>query len=225
VQDFFDNFSNTTSTEHISARLDSRAHIGVSFYDGKNQYLALASKGDMKTLLEEMRMDGNGNPANLNSWSGVVTSGFVSMAAHFYPDYQKDSNFRLVGRENVHGTDAYVVAFAQRPKVARQTLHAEFFGRSATIYMQGVAWIDPQSFQIFRLHTNILHPEDGIGLASETTEIEYSEVKFENGKKSLWLPRTVKVDGQMDRFAFHNMHTYSNYRLFSVQSRGIPVNH
>jgi hypothetical protein len=225
VAEFFDNFSNTTCTEHITARLDMPAHVGANFYDTKNQYLALAAEGSLKTHLQEMRTNSKGEPVTLDSWGGVVTIGFVSMAAHFYPEYQRDSRYRLVGRENVHGIDDYVVVFAQRPKVARQTLHANFFDRTAVIYMQGVAWIDPENFQIIRMRTDILHPEDSIGLVSETTDIEYFEVKFENGSKSLWLPRTVKVDGQTFRFSFHNVHTYSNYRLFSVQSEPIPKGH
>jgi hypothetical protein len=224
VADFFNNFSNTTCNEQIIARVDTPLQVSEYHFDAENQYLALVPKGEPKTHLKEMRTDFRGDPVQLNAHNGVVTIGFVSMIVHFSPEFQNDSRFRLLGRENLEGRDAYVVAFAQRPAVARQTLLAVFSNRRAVVFMQGVAWIDPENFRIIRLRTDLLRPEPIIGLKKETTVIDYTEVKFGQSGKTLWLPRKVKVDGQLNRYAFHNLHLYSDYRIFNVEAKEKPKN-
>ncbi len=149
---------------------------------------------------------------------GVVTIGFVSLAVHFHPTYQRDSRFRYLGRELVKGQNTYVVAFGQRPGVARQAERVTFDDKTGFVLVQGVAWIDPVSFRILRLWTEIQQPELTVGLQRETTEVEYSEVTFKQGGKRLWLPRQVSVSGQLRRYVFSNQHRYSQYRLFIVET-------
>jgi hypothetical protein len=56
-------------------------------------------------------------------------------------------------------------------------------------------------------------------LQRETTEVEYSEVTFKEGGKTLWLPHDVTVSGRLNLYTFHNEHHYSDYRLFIVQTK------
>jgi len=155
---------------------------------------------------------------NLQSQQTLVTIGFVSMIAHFHPDYQADSRFRYLGRESLEGKDTYVIAFAQRPDVARHVSQVQIQNRYATVFVEGVAWIDPVSFRILRLRTDIQPPELDIGVQTETTEIEYSEVTFQQGGKTLWLPRQVTVSGRLGTDTFQNRHRYSDYRFFLVET-------
>ena len=41
---------------------------------------------------------------------------------------------------------------------------------------------------------------------------------FKQGGKTLWLPREVTVSGQLNKYMFHNRHSYSDYRLFIVHT-------
>jgi hypothetical protein len=43
-------------------------------------------------------------------------------------------------------------------------------------------------------------------------------VTFKQDLKTLWLPREVNVDGQLQKYVFSNQHRYSHYRLFHVQT-------
>ena len=219
VAEFFDNFSNTACTEHVVSSVDTSLQKYVAHYDARFNYLALVKAGPDKTLLEEYRTDSKGELARFESQDAVVTIGFISMTAHFHPDYQPDSSFRFLGREVVEGQDTYVVAFAQRPEVARHTSRVDFSGMTTTVLAQGLAWIDPVSFRILRLRTDIQEPEVNIGLLRETTEVEYSQVTFQQGGKRLWLPREVTVSGQLGNYVFHNRHRYSDYRLFVVETQ------
>ena len=178
VADFFDNFSNTTCTERIISAVDTTLETLAEHYDAKFNYVALVKPGADKTRLQEFRTDSKGELVPYQSQEAVVTIGFVDMAVHFHPDYQKDSRFRYLGREVVEGQNTYVVAFAQRPEVARHMGGVEFEHKTATVFAQGVAWIDPVSFRILRLRTDIQKPELNVGLQRETTQVEYSEVSF-----------------------------------------------
>ena len=217
VAAFFDNFSNTACTEHVTSNVDIPLQTGVLHYDNKYNYVALAQPGAMKGRLREYRTDTKGDPVQPDAKTGVVTFGFVALSVHFHPDYQADSRFRYLGRESMEKHDTYVVAFAQRPQVARQTASVQFAGRSGIVYMQGVAWIDPLSFRILRLRTDLQQPETNVGLLKETTQVLYSEVSFTQSDKTLWLPREVNVTGQLKQFLFRNQHRYTDYRVFKVQ--------
>ncbi|MGD0010845.1 MAG: hypothetical protein ABSE93_20165 [Terriglobia bacterium] len=216
VADFFDNFSSTTCTEHVTSTVETPLLKQTVHSDAKFNYVALAKPGADKTRLQESRTDFKGEPAKPRG--AVVTSGFAALLVHFHPAYQRDSRFRYLGREVVKGQNTYVVAFAQRPGVARQAGRVGFDDKAGFVFAQGVAWIDPVSFRILRLRTDIQQPELNVGLQRETTEVEYSEVTFKQGGKTLWLPREVTVSGQLNKYMFHNRHSYSDYRLFIVHT-------
>jgi hypothetical protein len=216
VADFFDNFSNTTSAEHVLFTVESQKLELPLHYEAMFDYLALAKPGTDKTRLQEYRTDSKGQQVNVRGT--VATAGFVTLPAYFHPNYQRGSRFRYLGRDMVKGLSAYVVAFTQRPEVARQAGWVAFDDKAAYVFVQGVAWIDPARFRILRLRTDIQRPELSVGLQRETTEVEYSEVTFKQGGKTLWLPHDVIVSGQTNQYTFHNQHRYSDYRLFTVQT-------
>jgi VWFA-related protein len=230
VEDFLDGFPNTACSERISSEVENRAvdlAVNTTVYGttlaraplqhgAKFNYIALAKAGNKEAPLTEYRTDAKGGPAQLRG--AIITSGFVSLIAHFRPAFQKESRFRYLGRVLVKNQNTYVVAFAQRPEVARQAEQVRFQDKTGFVLLQGVAWIDPVSFAILRLRTEILQPDLDVGLQRETTEVEYFPVTFKRDRKTLWLPREVTVSGQLERFAFSNQHRYSQYRLFIVEA-------
>ena len=216
VADFFDNFSSATCTEQVLFTVGSQKLEQPVHYDAKFNYLALIKPGADKTRLREYRTDSKGQAVNVRGT--VVTAGFVTLPAYFLPNYQSGSRFRFLGRDTVKGQSAYVIAFSQRPEVARQAGWVAFDDKAAYVFAQGVAWVDPARYRILRLRTDIQQPELSVGLHWETTEVEYAEVTFKQGGKTLWLPREVNVSGQTNEYTFHNQHHYSDYRLFVVQT-------
>jgi hypothetical protein len=214
---FFDNFADTACTEHLTGMVHPRSQRGLIQYDNRYSYLAVTQAGAAKWTLDEYRTDATGEIVKPNAKGGIVTFGFVALPVNFHPEYQSDSHFRYLGRQTIGGQDSYVVAFAQRPGVARLPASVWFGERKGVVFLQGVAWIDPVGYRIVRLRTDIQAPEANVGLQRETTEVDYSEVNFEKSGKTLWLPRAVTVNGQLGDYVFHNLHRYSDYRLFNVQ--------
>jgi hypothetical protein len=214
---FFDNFADTACTEHLTGMVHPRSQRGLIQFDNRYSYLAVTQAGAAKWTLDEYRTDGTGEIVKPNAKGGIVTFGFVALPVNFHPEYQSDSHFRYLGRQAIGGQDTYVVAFAQRPGVARLPASVWFGERKGVVFLQGVAWIDPVGYRIVRLRTDIQAPEPNVGLQRETTEVDYSEVNFEKSGKTMWLPRAVTVNGQLGDYVFHNLHRYSDYRLFNVQ--------
>ena len=226
VEDFLSSFPNTACSERITTEVNNTAIRNPDVHatqakapiqhDAKFNYVALARPGHNEAPLVEYRTDTKGGPAQLEG--AIVTSGFVSLIAHFRPAFQGESRFRYLGRELMKNQNTYVVAFAQRPGVARQAEQVRFLDKTGFVLLQGVAWIDAASFAILHLRTEILQANLDLGLAKETTEVEYFPVTFKQDLKTLWLPRQVTVSGQLERFAFFNQHHYSQYRLFVVET-------
>lgn len=204
----------------------------------RDSYLILRRSQTGGTRFQEFRMDTEGNgPAEDGSEKGFfVTSGFALSTVHFSTVAQWDSRFLYLGDEKVDGRDTYVVAFAQLPNQAHNTVTTkEKNGVTVDMLTQGIAWVDKGNFRIIRMRTDLLSPYPEAGLDELTTEIRFSDVRFADVAVPLWLPRTVDVHikstamgpGTSSRFAtcknggdiFRNMHHYTNYRRYRVTSR------
>jgi hypothetical protein len=83
---------------------------------------------------------------------------------------------------------------------------------------QGVAWIDQENLEIMQMRTVLLKPVPEAELASLVTYIEYGEVHPAGTARLLWLPLTVRVTADWHKRIYRNVHTYSNFRVFNVQS-------
>lgn len=230
VKRFFEDFPNTTSVERIRTDrpgqdLSYEDPMGITrtsshSYEQQFNYIALARRSPAKLGLDEYRTNDHGK--SVEPAGGLVTKGFASMSIHFHPAYQRDSVFRYLGRERLHGRDTFVVAFAQRPGAARVVGQIEVPGRTMVILVQGVAWVDSGSFQIVRLRTDLLAPPEGSGLKRQSTEIEYGEVRFKQFGAALWLPIRVTVTLNWRGKVLRNRHEYSDFKLFSVETEQSP---
>jgi hypothetical protein len=231
VAAFFDNFPNTACSEQITSVMEGPGLSDATHHE--YNYVAFAP-ADAGGHIREFRTDAKGQLVQPKAGREIITVGFIASSIDFYPNVQPDSRFRYLGREVMDKRDTYVVIYAQRPGVARQASTVHLNGRSGILFMQGVAWIDPVSFRILRLRTDIQMPDQNVGLLRETTEVLYSEVSFREGGKTLWLPREVTVTGQIallnpstrlaSYYDFRNQHRYSGYRLFLVDVESKSAN-
>jgi len=214
VDAFFRNVQNTASKEEILAqRLKLTGKVEASSHSSYS-YLLLARPARTGMLFEEDRADRKNRPVKFSKLVDyVVTSGFASQCLFLHPSHQYGSRFRYLGKL----PSAQVIAFAQKPEAGDFLIFIS--GTQPTpVLVQGLVWIDPITYQIVQMRTDLLEPDIRNGVARQTTESWFSEVRFDGVSQAFWLPRQVVVTIEYGQKIFRNEHRYSGYKLFSVTS-------
>jgi hypothetical protein len=218
VQEFLQTIVDLTAHEEITQeRLSAKGSTKASRRLQYN-YLILIHHDAFAPRVEEYRTDLQGNraePGGLDKGFSM-TSGFALKWIHFQPMLRSDSTFLCLGDEKMGARNTYVVAFAQRPGQATITSTVGWSGGTMPILVQGIAWVDQNSFQIIRIRTDLLAPFNDIGLTQETTDLTLSEVKLPDLATPLWLPSDVKVYSVFKGQTFRNEHRYADYQHFRV---------
>ncbi|MBI1983323.1 MAG: hypothetical protein HYS61_03900 [Acidobacteria bacterium] len=220
VETFFQQMPNTVSLEEIHEQSLNRNGEVQDFLDSKFQYLLLARKEGRDFGLREYRTtsETGGVKPGVLKVGYMRTSGFACTSLHLHPAYQGKVSFRLLGRQAIDGQRSWVVAFAQRPENALVLERFDAGGKSSPVLIQGVAWIDPRSYQILRMRTDLLKSPPNTRLSTQTTVINYGVVRFKEVASTLWLPTEVTVTVEWKGRTFRNRHRYSNFRLFNVET-------
>jgi hypothetical protein len=216
VEALFSDFVSTASTEQITQDA-ARPPSFSPRLTSKCNYLVVIQRSEQMITLEEYRTNDRGEPVDQGRYY-LLTSGFASVPLFFHPLYQPDSHFRYIGRQT-KGRQAYVFGFAQKPEAAGLIGHFHVLGSPAVILSQGIAWIDPDTYRIVRMRTDLLAPRYDIMLASQTSEVELGEVRFEGAPQPLWLPRKVVVKIDYQHTIYRNQHRYRDYKLFTVETQ------
>lgn len=180
-------------------------------------YLVLLHRDESPFRLEEYRTDVDGNRVDPGPDKGYsITAGFALNCIHFASGHRSDSTFRYLGDEMIGARNTYVVGFAQRPGQATFTGVAGGPWGSVVIMVQGIAWVDKNSFQIVRLRADLLAPRDDIGLERQTTEETFTAVQLADIPSPLSLPIDVHVYAVFNGNMFRNEHHYTDYRRYRV---------
>jgi len=221
VEAFFRTFPNTVSTEEIHQESLRRDGSVQEVFDEKAYYLLLAQKEEWGLGLSEYRTYrlGTEEYRPTTPKPGFMrTSGFASTSLVLHPQYQAGSTFRYLGTQVLGGRSSKVIAFAQDPNKAQMIGRFDAQGVSSPLLVQGVAWVDTENYSILRMHTELLKPLSRVRLSRETTEIQFGQVSFKDIAATLWLPQEVAVTVVWKGKVFHNVHRYTDFKLFNVQA-------
>lgn len=150
---------------------------------------------------------------------GPSSQGFVNIWLNFHPSNRKVSDFRYLGEEKMGGHPTLVVAFAQKPGRVPLPSMIQFDGKTFQVFMQGVAWVDPEDFKILRLRMDILAPPPGVPLRQLTSDVQFTEARISEVPSPLWLPREVVITSNVYGNVLRETHSYSDYRLFSARAK------
>lgn len=220
VAALFRTFQDSTSRETIhQERLRHNGKVAGELNE-QFRYLFLMPKDSATPVITEYRQNVNsekGLPSGLDK-GYMLTSGFVTAELVFHPAYQAGAEFRYLGRQKVDGQEAYVIAFAQTPMKAKLVGTFKLDAESVPTLEQGLAWIDPQTYQIVHLRTDLLKPLPEVHLSKLTTQIDYHEVRFKQIAEGFWLPKEVTVTVDWRGRTLRNQHQYSDFKLFNVRS-------
>lgn len=167
----------------------------------------------------EYRMDDEGHrlgPIGL-SQGYLVTTGSALSCIEFSTVAQPQSRFRYLGDQMLGSRDTYVLAFSQRPgEVTFTTVMAGTGGQEADMLTQGILWVDKSNFQILRMRSDLLAPNNQIRLDQLTTDVTLGEVRLQDVPNPLWLPSDTDVYIEIGGQKYRNMHHYQDYRRYRV---------
>lgn len=224
VEAFFQDIVDLLAHEEISQeKLNAKGAVKGHQHRHYN-YLIIRNNGGFLPSLEEYRTDSHGSRIEQSGLSSgfTVTSGFTLTCIHFLPELRSESTFRYLGDQMLESRHTFVVAFAQRPAHATATELVSGYWGTVVILVQGIAWIDQDTYQILRLRTDLLAPRTDIGLTRQTTEVTFGEVQLPDITAALWLPSKVSVYAQCMGNSFRNEHLYTDYQRFRVSVRMLP---
>jgi hypothetical protein len=196
----------------------------------RDSYLILRQINGSHAEIDEFRMNDKGiriDEVGLDR-GFFMTSGFALSVVHFSSMVQWESKFLHLGDQKISGKDTYVIAFAQLPSEARNTVTLRAEGAKVNLFVQGIAWVDKANFQIVQMRTDLLAPRPDIGLDEQTTEITFKEVRFSDLAFPLWLPRDVNINVKFTAGAsieiVRNTHRYTDYRRYHVSTKILAPN-
>ncbi len=184
------------------------------------QYMILPGSGKNGESWREDRSDKAFKPVDLKATPGfMVSSGFAAYCLYLHPSHQANATFRYLGREAIKPR-AHVIAFSQ--KTDSLDYMARYYDSAnetmVRFLVDGFIWVDPESYQITRIYTNMLYPERMSELKGFIADVKYEKVRFDNSSRDFWLPKDVYAAWEFPDWIYASWHNYSDYHRFSVES-------
>jgi hypothetical protein len=219
LQAFFRYFPNTISREKVQQERLGENGKAEARLDQESYYLVVARIGRETSGFDESRTDAKGKPIVQKRLRGrsFLTSGFAGAGIFFLPVNQKEFRFRFLGRDP-EMSGAYVVAFSSKRECSLQGKF-EMGEDQGLLLSQGLAWIHPDSFRLLTMTTSlqaVLSPKPVV--LSLRTNIQFDAITFKSAAQTFSLPVKVEVNINWQGTAYRNVHRYSDYRLFSVET-------
>jgi tetratricopeptide (TPR) repeat protein len=220
VSRFFANLLNVSAEEEVQMEKLNAEGRPTSSKKSGYLYLCLGEPEDRTPTLHEFRSDQKGNEISITGLDEgyMLTAGFVSAPMLFHPAQQRGSSFRLLGYQKLNGRDAIVIAYAQIPGQARIFGTFRSGKNIGTTFKQGIAWIDKENYQVLRLVSDLLVPLPQVKLEKLSTQIDFAEFSLDDMNEKLRMPAHVVVTVHSNGKALRNTHSYSDFKLFSVEA-------
>jgi tetratricopeptide (TPR) repeat protein len=222
IEKFFREFSSTSSLEVLRQSVLDKKGKSHAVRRAEMYYVFQQKSLKGKPMVEEIRGRSDGQPDTIGGLEQgfMASTGFASSLIVFHPISQPSVDYRYLGRQEWAGRPVYVVGFAQRPGEAAPmgVFRSTARQSSARVYVQGVAWISGDQFQIVRLRTDLLEPIPDAGLNRQTSEIDYRPYQFLINGRSYLLPSRVTVSIDWFKRRLRNEHIFSRFWLFNVEA-------
>ncbi|HEY1467860.1 MAG TPA: hypothetical protein VGF61_02365 [Candidatus Acidoferrum sp.] len=213
VREFVENVNRISATELVEHERMNKDGVVIEQKHHKFNYVAEIQETRPGILnMDEYR---DGSPGQSGFPGELSTVGITSLVLIFHPYHVKE--FAMTCEAvNWQGHPAWKVHFEQRPDQPARMSALRVGDASYSIFLKGIAWIDQQNYQIVHLETDILKPVPAVRLTTEHQVLDYGPIQFEQKKLRLWLPLDAEIYLDVNGKRFRHRHTYSDYRVFSV---------
>jgi hypothetical protein len=216
VQEFVESINRITAMEFMNfERRNSKGRLEEAA-NNKVNYVAIIHPLDNGFLsVDEYR---NGSPG-MSGFSGhIASTGSVALVLIFHPVHVNEFAMSCKGLLAWHNVPAYEITFQQR--LDRPNTMSEFraANTSYAILLKGTAFVDPETFQVLHLDTDLMKPIPEVLLDAEHQSIDYGPVAFVTHNDNLWLPQVADITVHFRHKQFSERHSYTDYRLFTVDT-------
>jgi hypothetical protein len=158
----------------------------------------------------------NARPANGFEVRPLLrTSGFSTLALIVHPYYEQSFRFSPLDDEVASGRRLRLLHF-EHIKGAESPTALRLRGRDYPLDLSGIIWLDPDTAAVVRVVALLSEPLEDIGLRSLNCDVQYAPVALPETPGTYWLPETATIELRTPKQHWRNVHTYSNYRKYSV---------
>lgn len=216
VESFLGQLSDVKCTEHVLQ--EKLTPNGKNEYqvDSTFDYLVIMQAGSDDMLLNESRLAVR-QPRQGKNFPMLITNGFSTLFLVFHPYYHESFRFQVVGDEQVGAARLTRVHFEHIPGT-RTPAALAVRGREYPLELSGTAWIDPQTGAISRIESGLANSMEDVGLKKFETEVDYAPTKLPGLDRNYYFPVRARVEVQSLRQHWVNLHTFSDYKRFSVST-------
>jgi hypothetical protein len=220
---FWDYFSSVACTERVTqTKLGDKGKVLSERRESFDYLIMLRSHG-LDLTVDESRVE-TAHTQSKKDASLLETNGFSLFTLIFHNMYQAHYKFQQLPDEPVEGRRLRCLGFQQVSNDHPLSL-LHLRERDFPLAWRGKAWIDPASSAVVRIRAGLGDSMADMGLLRLDADVSYSGISF-NGSEPYWLPTRADVEAQTKRQHWHNIHSFSNYKRFSVDTdvKLAPVN-
>jgi hypothetical protein len=217
VELFWEQFAAVNCTESVSQVKLAKEGKQVYHQDSAFDYLALMHTSEGDLTVEESRVkvrttEGKKRPPLL------VTNGFSTLELIFHPYFQHDFEYSEPEKAPLDGKVAFRVKF-RHLRGAPSPSCLRLRGRDYPLEWTGSALLDPSSGAVLQINAVLETSLEDLGLRALAAEVRYTPVHFRDTPEAFWLPAVATIDAETVEQRWRNIHQFSNYKHFSVETK------
>jgi hypothetical protein len=216
LEEFVENVNRISAMEMLEHERLSRRGKVLERERRQFHYVAIIEETEPGALNVDEFRDGRVG-ANGGFPHDIATVGMPSLAMIFHPAHLDEFEMACEGSTVWQDRSAWRVSFRQRKDRPARMSRLRFNHLLFDVALKGSAWIDAENYQVVHLETDLVEPLREAKLYTEHQSLDYGPVQFEDRETQMWLPQRAEIYVDSAGRHFRHRHTYSNYRIFSVQ--------
>jgi hypothetical protein len=216
MKEFVGDLEKFTAKEHVEHFVIDNAGVRRPPSVRDFNYVVMVSRNSSGVFLLDEYRNGSVDPEQFPA--RIATQGMPAIALLFHPLLATDFKFSCEGLGEWEKQSAWQVHFVQRSDRPGRLLSYAVGGRYSSLALRGRAWIDPGTFQVRRLETELVQPLKEMALTEEHIVITYQPVRFRTQEKQLWLPHIIELHVERQGRRYYRRHTLSDFQLFTVDT-------
>jgi hypothetical protein len=217
VSGFLNEFSDVKCTEHVVQSKLTPSGRNEYSEESTFDYLVIMQGSDGDLLLSESRLQER-EARHSKQLPMLVTNGFSTLFLVFHPYYRDGFTFTFVGEEVADGKKLARIRF-DHILGSRTPMALAVRGREYPLQLTGTALVDDATGSVFRIEAGLVAPMDDIGLRALQTKVDYALLPSKAADQTYRFPMLARVEVQTLKQHWRNIHRFSDYKRFSVDTQ------